>query len=88
MTKAKKPCLTFAVGDAVEWRWLSYLIEGTVEEIFIEPVTRTIKGKQIRRNGSPATPAYLVRSEAGNTALKLATELQPRQKIFSAVDDE
>ncbi len=73
---------TFAVGDPVEWRWMSYLIEGVVEEVFFAPVTRTIKGKNIRRNGSPEKPAYLVRSDAGNIALKLATELQRRQKIF------
>lgn len=73
---------SFAVGDAVEWRWMSYLIEGVVEEVFLEPVTRTIKGKKIKRNGSPETPAYLVRSDAGNVALKLATELQRRKKIF------
>ena len=86
--KSKKPPTpdagVFAVGDLVECSWWGSLIEGTVEEIFHAPVTRTIKGKAIKRNGSPETPACLVRSEAGNLALKLATELRPRRKIFKS----
>jgi hypothetical protein len=58
------------------------VIDGVIEEIFAEPVVKMIKGKRIKRNGSPEKPAYLVRSEAGNIALKLLTEIQPRSKIF------
>lgn len=70
-------------GDLVEWRWYSYLIEGRVEEVFFERTIRKIKGTEITRNGSEQNPAYLVRSDAGNLALKLGSELKPRQKIFS-----
>lgn len=76
----------FAVGAKVQWKWLGSLIEGVVEEIYPEPVVKIIKGKRIKRNGSPERPAYLVRSEAGNLALKLETELERRQKIFSEPD--
>lgn len=65
----------FKKSAKVQWKWLGGLIDGKVEEIFFEPVTKTIKGKVIKRNGSSEKPAYLVRSEAGNLALKLETEL-------------
>lgn len=78
----------FKRGSHVEWKWLGRPILGTVEEVFCEPVVRTIKGKRIKRNGSPAVPAYLVKSEANNLALKLETELGPRQKRESAWRDE
>ena len=61
---------------------MGFLIEGVIEEIHLAPVEKVIKGKRIKRNGSAEKPAYLVRSEAGNIALKLVTELQARQKIF------
>ena len=75
----------FAKGSAIEWNWLGGVIEGVVEEIFLEPVVRIIKGKKIKRNGSMAKPAYLVRSKAGNIALKLKTELSKstaRESVF------
>ncbi len=59
----------------MQWKWLGRLIDGQVEEIYDCPVVREIKGKRIKRNGSPAKPAYLVRSNAGNEALKLESEL-------------
>ncbi len=66
----------FKQKEKVQWKWMGSFIYGQVEEVFTEPVTREIKGKQIKRNGSPEKPAYLVRSEAGNLALKLESELQ------------
>lgn len=60
----------------VEWQWAGSVISGTVEEVFTESVTKEIKGKKITRHGTPEKPAYLVRSQAGNLALKLATELR------------
>lgn len=74
----------FEVGDLVEWVWMGSRIDGRIEEVFFEPVVRVIKGKRIKRNGSKEKPAYLVRSEAGNVALKLQTELAPRSKVFRA----
>lgn len=67
--------MKFKVGTAVEWKWLGRPIKGVVREIYIEPVTKLIKGKLIKRNGSKDNPAYLVESEAGNLALKLESEL-------------
>jgi hypothetical protein len=80
----------FKVHDKVQWSFLGRAILGTVEEVFFESVTKTIKGKKITRHGSDEKPAYLVKSEAGNIALKLETELSKsttektkRPKMFS-----
>jgi Hypervirulence associated proteins TUDOR domain len=67
--------LAFKPRTKVQWKWLGRPIHGVVKEVFLAPVTKTIKGKNIKRNGSPEKPAYLVESEAGNLALKLHTEL-------------
>ena len=66
----------FKRGSKVLWKWLGRGIEGVVEEVHFAPVVKMIKGKRIKRNGSAEKPAYLVRSSAGNLALKLETEIQ------------
>ena len=66
---------TFSEGDKVFWKWMGREIHGVVEEIHTGPIEKEIKGKFIKRNGSIQRPAYLVRSEAENLALKLHTEL-------------
>lgn len=63
------------IGSKVQWKWLGKTISGTVEEVHKEKITKVIKDKKIVRNGSSENPAYLVKSEAGNLALKLGSEL-------------
>ncbi len=75
----------FKKGSKVQWKWLGSVIRGSVEEIYEAPVVKVIKGKRIKRNGSPEKPAYLVRSEAGNLALKLQTELEKQTRFESAM---
>lgn len=70
----------YKIGETVTWKWMSGLIQGVVEEIYFESVTREIKGKKITRHGTPEKPAYLVRSKAGNRALKLHSELSLAQE--------
>lgn len=65
----------FKKSAKVQWKWLGRPIDGVVEEVFKTSITKTIKGKKITRHGSDEKPAYLVKSEAGNLALKLETEL-------------
>jgi hypothetical protein len=65
----------YKVGSKVQWKWLGREIAGVVREVHKVPVVKLIKGKSIKRNGSPEKPAYLVESTAGNLALKLETEL-------------
>lgn len=72
----------FKLNSKVQWRWMGGTIIGTVKEIHFSPVTKILKGKKIKRNGSKAVPAYLVKSEAGNFALKLQSELLPINKSF------
>ena len=70
--------MSFKVGSQVIWKWMGRPIKGEVLEVFHEPVTKEIKGKKIKRNASEEKPAYLVKSEAGNLALKLITELEAK----------
>lgn len=65
----------FKVKAKVYWKWLGREIQGHVVEVHFESVTKTIKDKNIKRNGSKECPAYLVQSESGNLALKLHTEI-------------
>ncbi len=74
----------YQVGDKVQWKWLGRLIVGSVEQIFTETVIQEIKGKQIKRKGSQDNPAYLVKSAAGNLALKLQSELTPSNTNHAA----
>jgi hypothetical protein len=63
------------VGIKVQWRWMGRFIDGVVRDVYYVSVSRTIKGKNIKRKGSKENPAYLVESSAGNLALKLKSEL-------------
>jgi hypothetical protein len=77
----------FKKGSKVGWKWMGRIIEGTVDEVFLESVSKTIKEKKITRHGSVEKPAYLVISEAGNKALKLESELlasSPKVKSSSS----
>lgn len=75
--------MKFATGAKVQWKWLGRNIQGKVLQSFTEPVVREIKGKKIKRNGSAENPAYLVKSDAGNEALKLGSELSKPAKAKS-----
>ena len=65
----------FRLKQNVSWKWAGGTVEGVVVKIFRERVERKIKGAKIVRNGSKENPAYLVRSNKGNFALKLHSEL-------------
>lgn len=74
-------------GDFVKWKWMGGVIEGVVEEVYHRPVSRQIKGKSIKRNGSKEKPAFLVKSKAGNFALKLITEIELSSQKSSRAND-
>lgn len=65
----------YKIGSLIHWKWAGGVVTGKVEEVYFAPTEKEIKGKKIKRNGRLERPAYLVRSEAGNLALKLHTEL-------------
>lgn len=75
----------FRKNSKVYWKWLGKNIEGVVLATYFEPVTKELKGKKIKRNGSDQNPAYLVQSLAGNQALKLQSELQALEPKSSKV---
>jgi hypothetical protein len=62
-------------GTAVSWKWGANTAHGRVEESFTRAVSRTIKGKRVRRKGSREEPTYLVSQEDGGRALKSHSEL-------------
>jgi hypothetical protein len=76
----KKTVMHLAAGSKVQWIWMGRPINGSVREIYTEPIVKKIKETLIKRNGSPENPAYLVESDAGNLALKLQSELRPLEK--------
>jgi hypothetical protein len=71
-TKAVK---AFSVGAKVQWNWMGRPVKGKVLKIYLEPISKVLRGHTFIRNGSPERPAYLVKSEAGSDVLKSHTEL-------------
>ena len=57
--------------------WCRGHIEGTVKEVHTDHVTKTLKGKEISRNGTEDNPAYYVERGQGKTGVvKRETELE------------
>jgi hypothetical protein len=65
------------VGDSVRWPWGSGTATGTVKEVITESVTRTLKGSEISRHGTPDDPALYIEQEDGDGVLKLTSEVEP-----------
>jgi hypothetical protein len=68
----------FPIGAEVQWTWMGRPVKGKILKIFVKPVSRTLRGHEFKRNGSPEKPAYLIRSAAGSDVLKLHTELRKK----------
>lgn len=67
---------SFQTGQYVKWDWGNGTACGQVEDRFEREVTRTLKGSEITRKGDSDNPAYLVKQEDGDRALKLGSELE------------
>ena len=67
-------------GENVNWKYGKSEAEGKVEEKFTEPVEKTIKGTDVKRNASKEEPAYLIKQENGNKVLKSESELKKGKK--------
>lgn len=67
--------IPFTIGQQITWKWAGGVVKGQIEEVHFAPIEKVIKGSRIKRNGSVEKPAYVVKSDAGNIALKLHTEL-------------
>ena len=67
---------SFQTGQYVKWNWGSGTACGQIEERFERDVTRTLKGNEVTRKGDSDNPAYLVKQDDGDKALKLGSELE------------
>jgi hypothetical protein len=67
------------VGDKVQWHWGSGTADGTVREVITESVTRSLKGSEITRHGTPDNPALYIEQDDGDGVLKLSSEVEPRR---------
>ena len=65
----------YDTGTEVEWEWGSGSATGTVQEVFTEKVTRTIKGNEVTRDASEDEPAYMIEQDDGDRVLKSHSEL-------------
>lgn len=63
-------------GDAVKWDWGNGSASGTVQSVFSEKTTRTIKGSEVTRNGTKDDPALYIKQDDGDAVLKLASEVK------------
>ena len=63
-------------GSAVKWKFGAGEATGTVLEVIEKRVSRTLKGKRIKRNGTAENPAVLLEQADGDRVLKLSSELE------------
>ena len=67
-------------GEKVHWKYGRSEAEGKIEQEFTKPVTKNIKGSEIKRNASKDEPAYLIKQENGNQILRSESELKNGSK--------
>ena len=65
-------------GTTVTWKYGTGTATGKIESVHKEPITRTLKGSDITRNGSAADPALLIVQANGDKVLKLKSEVIAR----------
>lgn len=63
-------------GDKVHWNWGKSQAEGKIESKSEKPITKKIKGTEVKRNASEDEPAYVIKQENGNKVLKSESELE------------
>jgi hypothetical protein len=64
-------------GDTVRWNWGKSTATGKVIEKSEKTIKKTIKGTDVKRNGSKEEPSYLVKQANGNEVVKSESELKP-----------
>jgi hypothetical protein len=67
-------------GDKVKWNWGKGTAEGKIKEEFDKPVTKKIKGKEVKRIASEEEHAYLIEQENGAQVLKSESEITQEKK--------
>jgi hypothetical protein len=67
-------------GTTVSWKYGTGTATGKIEETHKESVTRTLKGSEITRNGTPDNPAFVIVQENGDRVIKLQSEVKEAAK--------
>ncbi|WP_242689039.1 DUF2945 domain-containing protein [Pedobacter sp. SYSU D00535] len=67
-------------GEKVHWNYGRSQAEGQIDEKYTKPVTKKIKGSEVKRNATEEEPAYLLQQENGKTVLKSESELKKGPK--------
>lgn len=62
-------------GTTVTWEWGNSEAKGTIQEIYKEKVSKTLKGNEVTRNADGTDPAYLIEQDDGDQVLKSHSEL-------------
>ena len=62
-------------GTEVQWNWESGTTQGKVMSTYARPVSRTIAGTEVTRNGSNLNQALLIVLREGELVLKLSSEV-------------
>ncbi|MBA2761014.1 MAG: DUF2945 domain-containing protein [Segetibacter sp.] len=62
-------------GEKVSWKWVKSTAKGKIKEEFKKPVTKKIKGTEVKRNASEEEPSYLIEQQNGSEVLKSESEL-------------
>ena len=65
----------YSKGEKVQWNWSGSTAAGTIQDVFTDRVTRTIKGSEITRDADAENPAYLIEQDDGDRVLKSESEL-------------
>lgn len=63
-------------GTKVSWKYGTGTATGKIESVHKEPISRSIKGSEIKRNGSESDPAFVIVQESGERVLKLRSEVK------------
>ena len=63
-------------GTKVTWKYGTGTAIGKIESVHKEPISRTIKGSEIHRNGSATDPAFVIVQDNGSRVLKLKSEVK------------
>ncbi|MFD2787110.1 hypervirulence associated TUDOR domain-containing protein [Hymenobacter rubripertinctus] len=67
-------------GTQVTWKYGTGTATGKIEETHKQTLSRTIKGAEITRHGTPDNPAYLIVQQNGDKVLKLKSEVSEAKK--------
>lgn len=62
-------------GDKVHWNWGKSQAEGTIKEKSEKPITKKLKGTEVKRNASKEEPAYIIEQQNGTEVIKSESEV-------------